>query len=56
MRLRADFESYGDVKDIYDMIQTRGMMFITYVSQSRAPLLDAEMLYSTTCVRRTERE
>lgn len=39
MRLRASFESYGDVKDIYDMVNTRGMLFITYVSCSDSATL-----------------
>lgn len=30
-QLRSSFESYGDIKNWFDIIQKRGMIFITYV-------------------------
>lgn len=30
-KIRADFERYGDIKTFFDIVNNRGMAFITYV-------------------------
>jgi hypothetical protein len=32
--LRTSFSSYGDVKEFFDLISKRGLIFVTYVSLS----------------------
>jgi hypothetical protein len=32
--LRASFATYGEIKDYFDLVQKRGMIFITYVRRT----------------------